>query len=421
MRKLTSSIPNNIPLIVTKPVKNEVYPPITDKDKNDHARLRQGRERHEGFEIGKFVQSIPMFFSRDGHNIWTGDTYKGSSAFLILGGPSFGELLKSDNVKIGDQFLSPIEALKYPGFITMSVNNSPKTFRTNLWTCVDDPTHFIKSIWLDPKITKYVPFCHAEKTIFDNEKWEMSNIKVGDCPNVTFYRRNEHFQAKQFLTEDTINWGDHKNTGGGRSVMLAAIRILFHLGIRNIFLLGCDFNMDDNNKYHFDQDRTKASQQGNNNTYSILKDRFEELKPIFEQYGLNVYNCNSKSGLKTFPFITFEKAIQKATQTIPNIITEKTNGLYDREAKAKIKEPKPVAIPGVVVPDREYTDTEKRDIKEKLDQSRFDLAASKLNLQSAKEKGNAELVKQFENEVMSNRKKFRALEVTKNIIWGIKK
>src|SRR5882757_1191680 len=37
--------------------------------------------------------------------------------------------------------------------------------------------------------------------------------------------------------------------------MLAAVRILFLLGIRRLFLLGVDFQMSATTKYHFDKDR----------------------------------------------------------------------------------------------------------------------------------------------------------------------
>lgn len=312
--------------------------PKSDKiDTNDLRGLRHGRARHEGLPIGHTINPPPMLFSRDGHNIWLADIYKGSSAFLILGGPSFGNLIKSkDKIRLGDRELSNKDCLNHPGLITMSVNNSPKSFRTNLWTCVDDPSHFIKSIWLDPKIQKFVPLDHAEKRIFDNETWQTTNILVGDCPNTIFYRRNEHFQPNQFLTENTFNWGDHKNYGGGRSVMLVAIRMLYYLGIRKIYLLGCDFNMTSKNKYHFSQDRSPSSRKGNNETYVKLARRFEELKPIFKECNLQVFNCNKESNLKAFPFITFEKAFKESVSLMPeNINKERTDGLYDRLSNLK--------------------------------------------------------------------------------------
>lgn len=300
----------------TAEIKNNT-PKSSEVDQNDDKISRWGRERHEGFRVGKFVQSVPMFFTQDHHNLFLGDQYRGRTAFLILGGPSFALLDK--------------EQLNKPGIITMGVNNSPKSYRPNMWCCVDSPSHFIRSIWLDPKIQKFAPICHAPKQIFNSDKWEYMNTIVGDCPNMVFYRRNEHFKAKQFLWEDTINWGNHKKHGGGRSVMLAAIRILFILGFRKIYLLGCDFTMDDKNKYHFDQDRKADSIKGNNSTYQKLNARFAELRPHFEKENFFIYNCNPNSGLKAFEFVEYDTAIRRALTEMDNvdIIHERTKGLYD--------------------------------------------------------------------------------------------
>lgn len=313
------------------------HPKSQKIDTNDLRGLRHGRHRHEGFDVGQYINPAPMLFTRDGHNLWLADLYRGNSAFLILGGPSFGKLVNSEQrLGLGSSSFSIKECLKYPGVLTMAINNSAKTLRPNLWCCVDDPTHFIKSIWLDPTISKFVPLDHAEKKIFDNERWEIMNRVVGDCPNVYYYRRNEHFQHEQFLTENTFNWGNHGDLGGGRSVMLVAVRMLYYLGFRTIYLLGCDFHMDENYKYHFDQDRTKSSQKGNNSTYEKLIQRFALLQPIFEQYNLTIYNCNPDSHLRVFPFISFEEAFLRTIKDMPiNIENERTQGLYERMAEIK--------------------------------------------------------------------------------------
>ena len=292
------------------------------KDNNDDKHLRWGRTRYDGFRVGHYVQTPPILFTRDGHSLWLGDMYRGGSAFLIAGGPSFADVDKTK--------------LQRPGILTMTINNAIRSFRSDLWISIDSPTHFIKSVWLDPKVTKFVPICHKEKKLFDNEEWKDSDIMVGDCPNVMYYRRNEKFRAEQYLFEDTVNWGNHSKDGGGRSVFLAAIRILFYLGIRNVFLLGVDFKMEDGkNNYHFEQDRAKGSIRGNNSTYKKMIERFTELKPIFEQNDFHIFNCNPKSHFKVFPFVDLDDAIEAATKHLPNIETERTDGLYDRESKLK--------------------------------------------------------------------------------------
>ena len=64
-------------------------------DKNDYRGLRHCRHRDIGLDIGQTISPPPMLFSRDGHNLWMSDIYRGCSAFLILGGPSFGAFMKS--------------------------------------------------------------------------------------------------------------------------------------------------------------------------------------------------------------------------------------------------------------------------------------------------------------------------------------
>jgi hypothetical protein len=156
------------------------------KEKNDERIARWGRSCHEGYRKFKhnFLQPAPLLFTQDHHPLWLGDIYRGRSAFLIAGGASFAAL---DHTK-----------LRQPGILTMGLNNSVKTFRPNLWCCVDSPDHFLRSIWLDPAIMKFVPICHASKFIFNSDEWQFMDLRVGDSTNVVYFKRNEHFQAKQF-------------------------------------------------------------------------------------------------------------------------------------------------------------------------------------------------------------------------------
>jgi hypothetical protein len=220
--------------------------------------------------------------------------------------------------------------LNFPGFLTFGVNNGPKVVRPNLWCSVDHPGKFLRSIWMDPLITKFVPICNAEKNLYDHKTMKPINVLVGDCPNVMFFRRNGRFCPESFLYEDKINWGNCKENGGGRSVMLASLRILFYLGIRNVFLLGCDFDMKlGKQNYCFDQDRKESSVKSNRKTYERNIERFEQLLPFFEKEGFQVFNCNPKSNLKVFPFVKYEDAVLAASSHIPNLSEEKTEGLYE--------------------------------------------------------------------------------------------
>ena len=302
------------------------------KDNSDDKGFRYSRDRHCGVTVSsEFYQPCPMFFTREGSQLNLIGHYRGDSAFLLCNGPS---MIQND-----------LSLLDNPGIMTYGMNNGPKTFRPNFWTCVDDPARFLKSIWLDPRISKFIPMGSMEKKIFDNETWEMTDVKVGECPNVVGYRRNEKFVADRFLFEDSINWGCHKDYGGGRSVMLPALRILFLLGFRKVYLLGCDFTMSEEYTYHFDEQRGKGAVNCNMSTYKRLKDEyFPQLKPFLDAEGFEVYNCNPDSGLKTFPHVSFQDAIKEASSDLGDVTTERTWGMYSKPSeKSKWKDELPDA------------------------------------------------------------------------------
>ncbi|MFA7219312.1 MAG: hypothetical protein WC119_02250 [Synergistaceae bacterium] len=299
------------------------------KDVNDWKQFRFGRDRHLGVSVStEFYQPVPFFFTREGSNLNLIGHYRGSSLFIICNGPS----LASGNYDLS--------LLKRPGIMTYGMNNGARTIRPNFWTCVDDPKRFLKSIWFDPCITKFVPHAHAEKPIFDNEQWQDTKILVGQCPNVIYYHRNEKFVAERFLFEDTINWGNSGDNGGGRSVMLPVIRIAFLLGFRTIYLLGADFKMSSDYTYHFDEQRSKGAVNCNMSTYDRLKSEYlPQLKPYLDAEGVQVFNCNPESELGVFDYMPYEQAIANASAPLGDVDNERTWGMYSKpEERQKWKQ-----------------------------------------------------------------------------------
>lgn len=299
------------------------------KDVNDWKQFRFGRDRHLGVSVStEFYQPVPFFFTREGANLNLIGHYRGSSLFIICNGPS----LASGNYDLS--------LLKRPGIMTYGMNNGARTVRPNFWTCVDDPKRFLKSIWFDPCITKFVPHAHAEKPIFDNEQWQDTKTLVGQCPNVIYYHRNEKFVADRFLFEDTINWGNSGDNGGGRSVMLPVIRIAFLLGFRTIYLLGADFKMSSDYTYHFDEQRSKGAVNCNMSTYDRLKSEYlPQLKPYLDAEGVQIFNCNPESELGVFDYMPYEQAIANASAPLGDVDNERTWGMYSKpEERQKWKQ-----------------------------------------------------------------------------------
>jgi hypothetical protein len=253
---------------------------------------------------------VPMFFRADGGTVDLADLYRGQTLFLVLNGSSLKDF--------------DWDKLRRPGICSMGINNGAHGFRPQFWTCVDDPTRFMPTIWQDPCIQKFVFQGHFDKPIWDTERDVLSNLKVRDFPNVLGYRRNERFQAKQWLHEDSFNWGNHQQYGGGRSVMLVALRLAYLLGFRKVHLLGCDFQMDEHKRYWFHEERTPSSIRNNTNSYRILTGYFQQLKPHFEHAGFQVFNANPESQLKVFPFVNPDEALRSAEVRT----SASTHGMY---------------------------------------------------------------------------------------------
>lgn len=304
------------------------------QDKNDDTQFRHGRIKHVGTMFTEFHQPVPFFFTRDRMPLHLIGQFRGRSCFFLCNGPSM----------VNGYY--DLSLLKKPGIMTYGINNGPRTVRPNFWSCVDDPKRFLRSIWMDSNIQKFVPAAHANKQIFDNEKWcdmvdeEGKPVIVGDCPNVVYFHRNEKLVAERFLYEDTICWGNTGTEGGGRSVMLPVFRIIYLLGFRKIYLLGADFKMTENQTYHFDEQRNKGAVNCNMSTYARMKDEyFPALKPYFDAEGLEVYNLNPDSELKVFPFKDYYEAIKESNESLGDVENERTWGMYSKpEEREKWKE-----------------------------------------------------------------------------------
>lgn len=324
-----SSSSVTMPLKIASKDASRALPKGERRDDNDWERLRHARARHDGFSVGRYLQPAPMLFTRDGHNVFLGDMYRGRAAFLITSGPSLNDF--------------DLSQLSRRGILTCAVNNAAAVHRPHLWVSVDSPGNFVDAIWRDPGIMKFVPLCHMEKHfIVRNERDELipSQEVVGDMPAVFGYRRNERFKADQWLYEDTFNWGSHskqrdsEGNKGSRSVMYVAIRLLFYLGIRRLYLLGCDFRMEQGARnYAFEQERSRSSVRGNNESYRILNRRMARLLPYFEREGFEVINCTPNSGLTAVPYMPFDTALRDATAEMPAHIS--TAGMYDRRQRER--------------------------------------------------------------------------------------
>ncbi len=250
-------------------------------------------------------------------------------AFLVCSGPSLRSL--------------DLHRLRAWGVVAMGVNNSPagvhaggRGWRPNLHTYVDPPKKFCEQLFADPQVMTFAPAreSRANVTTWDRERraYDPVGRRVEQCANVWLYDRHATFDPSTYLTEPGFSWGcdvrhsDPDDVAGSKSVMLVAVKLLFYLGVRNLYILGADFGAasDDGAWYAFPQSKDRRARASNHNTFARLDRRFRMLRPYFRDAGFHVWNCTPGGNLHAFPRMAFDDALERASldQTL------RTDGRY---------------------------------------------------------------------------------------------
>jgi len=231
------------------------------------------------------------------------------TAFLVCGGPS------------ADPFLSQLNSR---GCFSLAVNNAGAyKVRPQAFVCSDPPMKFHQDIWLDPGCMKFVPSAKLSgrrnrmRTKVDGV-FDRAERGIDCAPNVWGFKRwSWIYPDDRFFLSDGCCWGNQddgaKKTGEEKTVctMLLGLRLLRYLGARRIYLVGVDFFMTPDAGYSFKQARDFGASASNNNHYRIVNNWLCKMQEgrTFKRFGLDVYNCCERSGLRAFPYVPFDDAL----------------------------------------------------------------------------------------------------------------
>lgn len=245
------------------------------------------------------------------------DQFAGQRCFLLGGGPS----LKSVD----------LAALQRPGITIAAMNNVATMIRPDIWFCVDQPRNFHETIWRDPGVMKFtfdkhLPTCSVDS--WNGKEFVHSGLRARDCPNVWGFAHRHGWDANSFLTDHVPTWGvnsdteDPEKTSRHQSVMLPSLWLLYWLGFRTVYLLGCDFTIPPNWQYAFDERMTP----GNDTLLPWLNRRLTEVNPHFREMGFTVLNCTEGGELTAFERLPLSLAIAACVEGWPETIV--TRGHY---------------------------------------------------------------------------------------------
>jgi hypothetical protein len=249
------------------------------------------------------------------------DSMKGTPVgFIIGGGPSFDDAAAIQ--------------LARRGIFGMAINNAAchPIYRPQAMVCADPPSKFHDGIWKDPGIMKFCPIPKLRtgrgklrSRDSDGQFWH-PGIATCDCPNVWGFLRRAWIEHNEtFFMDEGASWGNLDEgvlrTGGPKGVctLLLAIRLMYYLGFRRLYLVGVDFNMYPGQGYFYNEERTISDADSNNHLYKTTIGHLAALQDrgIFEAFGLEIIQTNAASRLDVFKHVPLEDATADALDGFP--------------------------------------------------------------------------------------------------------
>jgi hypothetical protein len=203
-------------------------------------------------------------------------------AILLGGGPSLEMVTQ--------------ELLDRVPCITMAINHHAHAHGlfTDQFVTVDGPQ---KTHSEGPEIGKHISdVLHEPGTI----KWYRNRFLedeiLRDAPAVRGFPTGYNLKPKDYFTSEHIYCGesrfDDEYDGPGwrffhMSSFFPPFRLLYDQGVRRIWMFGVDFD------------------EPLSLRFCLISEQFNRLRPVFEEAGLEVYNCNPDSYLPAFPHAPF--------------------------------------------------------------------------------------------------------------------
>lgn len=208
--------------------------------------------------------------------------------------------------------------IKRAGIPVMAINDYPESpaFKPDFWCTGDPPHYFPERIWTDIEVMKFTPLgSHELRRRAGADAYDPDfKLTPGDAPNVHFFHTtNNEMEMESWLHLPWIPWGTTLwgenvprqlyNKGAARSSMLIGLRLLWHLGFREVYLLGCDCGPGAIASPGLVHDNPAVEY------WNVIFHLLEQVKPTFDRFCYRVINCNPASHLRTFEFTKFDDIV----------------------------------------------------------------------------------------------------------------
>lgn len=200
-----------------------------------------------------------------------------------------------------------IQTLHDMGIPWMAINDYPMDGPRPNWWCTGDPASYFRTqIWDDPELTKFCAMSQKKIARPRNGAYDGPKLTSLDAPNTHFFHHvNNGMEIESWLHQPYITWGTTLwgkdvpaplySKSAARSSLFVGLRLLWHLGYRDVFLLGCD---------------CEPHKQEFSGYWPAIFHQMEQLKPTFDRWRYDVYQTNRNSYLRSFEYAPFDEVVK---------------------------------------------------------------------------------------------------------------
>lgn len=216
------------------------------------------------------------------------DNLFSGACFLVGGGPQHREIAPS---------------LVHPNIVTMAMNNVGVTFKPTLWIGCDRATNYSESILRNPSIMKFAQH--------NRMGCEIAGTKWRALPNTYFFPHQKDMLYKNFFVRG-------KYIGWWKNVFTAAVQVLYRLGFRTVYTVGCGFDINPDDPYGFPSDMDAAKLDWNKNTYNLALRQMSKILRYAPEANFELISCTPRSRLnKLVPYKPFEVVWEQEIARVP--------------------------------------------------------------------------------------------------------
>lgn len=194
-------------------------------------------------------------------------------------------------------------ALAEAGIPWMAINEYPEDGpKPQFWCSGDPPVYFPERLWTDPEVIKFCAMTTKDLLRPRVDAYHPA-LRTKDSPNTHFFHAVQNStDVVSWLHTPWINWGTslcapdvpYLYKASARSSMLIGLRLLWHFGYREVYLLGCDCTPHHHDFPYY---------------WETIMHHVDTIAPYFGRYGYSVYQTNECSHMRQFPIVPFVDAL----------------------------------------------------------------------------------------------------------------